>query len=476
MRKFLRLVTVTGADDSTDIGWMVSTSKAHPWVEWGILLSESKMGKEPRFPSSAWLTKLAAAKRENPGMRLSAHVCGAWAREFLSGHSPFSLINDFWKTFSRVQLNVVALREKTDVDAMVEALRRDGVQWILQHNEANGWLLEALEGRSLDVVGLFDGSGGKGILPGEWPEDGGPCWGYAGGLRPDNVADQLSKIEKVSGDGAWIDAESGLRSQDGSRLDEYRTEAYLLGAAEWVKPAPRPTVIPLDLPPLDGEELQGLMEGAFDAEGPRAQAFAFDGLEMGVYQRLLLDLLRANQTIGTLRHWVANAGSNVKKPVVEARILFVAASSAVDLVLGTPEDLRDGLNLLSEAVSAVALSRAGTKDIDVAAWAEREAAIQRGKPFVQQIKEMVDGRNGQANSFELSLDGSVALLARDDNASVWALPDGLRIKVEPEAGQWSWSIHNRAESTPRMLDAGLASTKTGAMRAAEYAYAKRKKG
>jgi hypothetical protein len=79
----------------------------------------------------------------------------------------------------------------------------------------------------IDIVGLFDVSGGAGILPGAWPK---PFFmlddeqydyhGYAGGLGPDNLTEQIPLITK-SADGArhWIDMESGVRSKNDVEFD-----------------------------------------------------------------------------------------------------------------------------------------------------------------------------------------------------------------------------------------------------------------
>jgi len=66
---------------------------------------------------------------------------------------------------------------------------------------------------------LFDSSGGRGVLS-EWPKipnhNFGPLWcGYAGGLGPNNIVDELFKIEEAVGDAEiWIDMESKIRNSN----------------------------------------------------------------------------------------------------------------------------------------------------------------------------------------------------------------------------------------------------------------------
>ena len=96
-------------------------------------------------------------------------------------------------------------------------------------------LAEHYAGRGLSIAGLFDVSHGRGVAPSEWPEPmpGLPC-GYAGGLSPENVAGHLERIQDVAQDGAWIDAETWLRSPDGERFDLERAAKFLEAAKPWV--------------------------------------------------------------------------------------------------------------------------------------------------------------------------------------------------------------------------------------------------
>ncbi len=75
-------VTITGADDSTDVQWMLSMQERFPFVEWGLLVSKSQMGRY-RFPSLDWLAKLAPHQDK---LATSMHVCGKWVREICNGN------------------------------------------------------------------------------------------------------------------------------------------------------------------------------------------------------------------------------------------------------------------------------------------------------------------------------------------------------------------------------------------------------
>jgi hypothetical protein len=226
-RKFLDRVTVTGADDSTNISTMVSLSESHPFVEWGILLSKSSEGNS-RFPSMPWMKELAKALAENPTMKLSGHLCGSWVRDLCKGQWTF--VEDtqgLIEIFGRIQLNFHAIRHNADLPALAAALRcKPNPQYILQLDGVNDGILGRVVDAGVDAVPLFDLSGGAGILPGDWPESQ-SYQGYAGGLSAENVAAQLEIISAKSKGLAWIDAETRLRPADDSCLRMDWVEKYL---------------------------------------------------------------------------------------------------------------------------------------------------------------------------------------------------------------------------------------------------------
>ena len=81
--------------------------------------------------------------------------------------------------------------------------------------------LSTAQHRGVNAAALFDLSGGTGRLSDEWPSSEEFC-GYAGGLTPDNVVDQLERIgQACCYHPIWIDVESGVRdSSDRFRMDE----------------------------------------------------------------------------------------------------------------------------------------------------------------------------------------------------------------------------------------------------------------
>lgn len=240
-------VTMTGADDSVCPEQLLDISAEYPFVEWGILVSESQTGRR-RFPSRDWmrdLIHLANGLGDGWGFKLSLHICGKWVRNICKGD--FSILDEvlpggaghkLWGCFQRVQLNFHAYEHLIDDPAFTESLRRhcDGKQVIFQCDGVNDHLASAAYDDGIDAVPLYDRSGGAGVLPGEWPNGlAGIYCGYAGGLSPENVAEQIPLIEQAAVDRRiWIDAETHVRTPDDREFDLQRVVTFLHAAHPFV--------------------------------------------------------------------------------------------------------------------------------------------------------------------------------------------------------------------------------------------------
>jgi len=222
-------VTITGADDSTDIHWMVDMQERFPFVEWGILVSKSKMGRY-RFPSLDWLSRLI---RPQDKLRTSMHVCGKWVREICKGDWSNLIVEVgvVADRCQRVQLNFHAHAHKLG-DRFISAAKRastnSGWQLIFQIDGVNDGLMNDAKDAGIDAVPLYDLSGGAGVLPSHWTKQSeGVYTGYAGGLGPLNVVEQVEKIKGVADGRIWIDMETRVRTDDDSQLDEAMVESVL---------------------------------------------------------------------------------------------------------------------------------------------------------------------------------------------------------------------------------------------------------
>lgn len=232
----IAFVTATGADDKTDISEMVKLSADYQ-MEWGILLSKKSQGTA-RFPSSAWIKRLREESLYS-SLNFAGHLCGGYVRDLLTGVPPWalpvgtiyagaSLGTMFW----RYQINFHGIDYSLDDSLLINSLRSMPIGprgshpiLIMQMDGVNDFRLKDVREAGFHAHALFDRSHGEGVLPDHWPipldsDLGDPCSsGYAGGLSPDNLSEQLKRIADVVGDTTiWIDAETGLRNED-NRFD-----------------------------------------------------------------------------------------------------------------------------------------------------------------------------------------------------------------------------------------------------------------
>lgn len=197
----MNLITLTGADEATDIAALVDLV-SNPAVEIGLLYSASPEGRN-RYPSLPWLLDAAQALRG----RCAIHICGGIARhQLLAGE-----LSHLVQLAGRVQVNG---RMAEDVALKCAALVP---HLITQHFSFTAHLATlAITNHSV----LVDGSGGRGISPERWIRatvSPGKAVGFAGGLGPDNLAEQIQVIAAASAghdSTTWIDMEGKLRDAD----------------------------------------------------------------------------------------------------------------------------------------------------------------------------------------------------------------------------------------------------------------------
>lgn len=229
----LSACTLTGVDEWTDLDRMAWLSRRYPFVEWGVLYSPGRQGQENRYPvigGERW-----TALRASRSCSLALHVCGVGVSEVIGASAQW--LETWLSGFGRVQLNLRGDRFATeDIAAAVKKIRGNEGQRrvVLQLNSVNRGLCDELNG----VTGLemlWDGSGGRGVLAKSWASWGDPAhatvsqcpWGYAGGLGPQNISEELPKIIKAAGGRAfWIDMEQSLRDEQ-DRFDLARAEEVL---------------------------------------------------------------------------------------------------------------------------------------------------------------------------------------------------------------------------------------------------------
>ena len=158
------------------------------------------------------------------------HICGRWTRELLNGNGEvFDELPTIPVLFNRIQLNFHDEHVTFDEVAFVELIndKCPTIDFIFQIDENRGHsifdVLLKNKDRKFGVYPLFDVSGGRGMSPDEWPsyiKDANYC-GYAGGIGPDNIKEEIEKIKSLiePTEQIWIDMETKVRSNNDEQFD-----------------------------------------------------------------------------------------------------------------------------------------------------------------------------------------------------------------------------------------------------------------
>lgn len=243
--KTITRVTVTGADDSVSPKDLAELAAKFPFVEIGVLLHKELKGTQG-FPSDAWLNDLAAYFHESDMMgkgmiSFSGHICGSLLEDIFEGRWPYATISgNFSAIARRWQFNNRGSKHHFDPQGLlrvVEEQNRLGKEVIFQFDGATRDALFLCRTVGLNVSAVFDSSHGTGSLPASWPRAiPGVPYGYAGGLSPENAADQYVKIAVAAEERpVWLDAETSLRSEDDQRFDVAKVDAFLSALAPWLR-------------------------------------------------------------------------------------------------------------------------------------------------------------------------------------------------------------------------------------------------
>lgn len=243
-----RFCTLTGADDSTDIAELLALSEVFPFVEWGVLVSAGRTGTA-RYPSRDWITALMAAaqglkKRPN----LALHLCGPSVKEFIAAPDR-GFVAEVAPAFGRIQLNLNRKKFSTEAIAQAIGSLMGTSRVITQHNQANAQLAVDLLpfGLSNHEV-LFDSSGGRGVLARSWPSVAPEVThiphGYAGGLSPDNICEEIDWIAQAAQNRPfWVDMEGQLRTEQ-DQFGMHKVRSVLAQLQDWLPKPPKGQDVP----------------------------------------------------------------------------------------------------------------------------------------------------------------------------------------------------------------------------------------
>ena len=225
---------------------MIGLWNTDPRVEIAVQMHPGKVS--PGTDRYEWISELVdylycVPQRYN----FAIHVNQQWCDDICSGRIPEelkTLFNAKWfylpgrPVVGRVQLNMPKAtansldpyRLKNVIDAFPNK------EFILQYNNKTKEAVEKMHHVGAKFSLLYDASGGNGISPNGWNK---PVYrehdmGYAGGLSPENIVDNLNQIKTVAPfDTIWVDAEGKLKTDD--KFDVSRAQQYVLNTVNWLQ-------------------------------------------------------------------------------------------------------------------------------------------------------------------------------------------------------------------------------------------------
>ena len=218
---FLKTIVCSGINENNDIDEAVAFLQKHKNVEYGVQCSPKKAGYHtPRFD---WLKELTAKLNEHKMKnRIALHINEGFVVSFCDGRlsdEVADLLNEN-EAIGRLQLNFKITRE-TFASGKIPDIRTLGQTAktvsahpiILSASQPNLPFIRKAYHHGLKFDLLFDDSFGEGIMPDtrKPPLFDDVFQGYAGGLSPENVAEELQKISKVAKGAVFIDAEGKLK-------------------------------------------------------------------------------------------------------------------------------------------------------------------------------------------------------------------------------------------------------------------------
>ena len=242
----LRYITCSDPRAHNSFDEMFNLWNVDERVEVAVQMHPGKVS--PGTERYQWIMDLLDNLYCNPSRyNFAVHVNQGWCHSICNGYIPEELKPIFNKNWlflpgrplvQRVQLNMPkATADSLDpykLKSVIDAFPNK--EFILQYNDKTKVAVDNLHKIGAHFSLLYDASGGNGISPDSWQK---PVYnehdmGYAGGLGPDNITDNLEMIKSVARfDSVWIDAEGKLKTDN--KFDVARAQQYVLNAKTWIE-------------------------------------------------------------------------------------------------------------------------------------------------------------------------------------------------------------------------------------------------
>ena len=237
---FLKTIVCSGINEKNDINDAIEFLKKHKNAEFGVQCSPKKASYHtPRFD---WLKellyKLHEQKIEN---KIALHLNEGFVISFCDGRVPdeISDLLNIGQSVGRMQLNFKIGREVfssgcvPDIKTLEKTIKMvEAHPIILSASQPNLPFIHKAYHRNMKFDVLFDDSFGEGVVPDvrKPPLFEEVFQGYAGGLSPENIFEEIEKIKKVAKGSVFIDAEGKLKKDGHFSFD--RAEKFVQNALD----------------------------------------------------------------------------------------------------------------------------------------------------------------------------------------------------------------------------------------------------
>lgn len=241
----LRYITMSDPRENLSIEDTIKLLQISPLAELGIQAHPSAMTFG--MPRNIWMNNLLDnIENLHQQPNLALHINYEWCDDMTHGLIPQEISK--WlgrkntKTnkplIHRIQLNIGDGTNNLKLDKIIDLFDNFyDYEFILPFNQTVKPQIDVLRNFRTNFKLLFDSSYGIGKSPEHWdiPVYKDIQFGYAGGLSPKNIENNLEKISKIlpSEYTTWIDAEGQLR-RAGS-FDIELAHIYLTNALKWYK-------------------------------------------------------------------------------------------------------------------------------------------------------------------------------------------------------------------------------------------------
>lgn len=244
----LRYITCSDPREDISVQSILNFASKYPMSELGIQAHYGPMSQN--HGRNIWFNKIIDLSKDMiTPPNLALHVNYLWCDYMCEGIIPEELSKWIYATnihtgqpvIKRIQLNIGDSTFTFNTPKLANLIKDHSKQeFIFPYNEHNAPKIEKLKETGAKFSLLFDGSYGAGISPDKWNK---PVYedipnGYAGGLGPDNVSENLDKINEILPNDyvTWIDAEGRLRDKSTTHSFTLElAEKYIQNAIKWQK-------------------------------------------------------------------------------------------------------------------------------------------------------------------------------------------------------------------------------------------------